>query len=182
MDSICGSSLGSRAGPLTPYAPAAVRAAQAAAVTHRHLRPLILDEAFPAYETAMANLPEEPTPVKLLALTAPQHSLEGMDEDIVDPGLDPTEPQTGATPEISPPPTQQGPVTQTTIPENPTPQTRAEGPLPTAQSIQVTRRQEALAAFLQAPGLPSTSSLNMGDIAFMLHLLLDTPDMLAALS
>ena len=105
-DSICGSSLGPRVGPLTPFAPAAVRAAQAAILTHRHPRLPILDEAVPAYKTALANYPEEPTPVKLPTLTSPQHSPEDMDEDTFDPCLDPTEPQTGATPEISTPPTQ----------------------------------------------------------------------------
>ena len=106
-DFICGTSLGSRVGPLTPFAPVAVRAAQAAALTHRHPRPPILDEAFSAYETAMANLPEEPAPVKLQTLKAPQHSPEDMDAETTEPGLEPIAPQTGGAPGPIPPPKQE---------------------------------------------------------------------------
>jgi len=104
-DSICGIYLGSRAGPLTPSAPVAVRAAQGAALTHRHPRPPFLDEAFPAYETALANLPEELTPMKLPILTTPQPSPEDMDAETTVPGLDPIAPQTYGALETIPPPT-----------------------------------------------------------------------------
>jgi hypothetical protein len=67
-DSICWSSLTSRAGPLTPSAQAAVRAAHAAALTHRHPIPVILEEGFPPYAEALASMPEEPTPVTLPTL------------------------------------------------------------------------------------------------------------------
>ena len=56
-----------RLGPLSPSAPASTSAAHAAALTHRHPLPPILEEAFPEYTNALANLPEEPTPITLPA-------------------------------------------------------------------------------------------------------------------
>ena len=79
-----------RAGPLTPSAPAAVRASQAAALIHRQPRPPILKEVFPTYEAALANLPEKPTPVTLPTLKAPRHSPENMDAEASGTRLDPT--------------------------------------------------------------------------------------------
>ena len=182
MDSICRTSLGSRAGPLTPSTPVAVRAAQAAALTHRHPRPPIMNEAFPIYETALANLPEEPTPVKLPTLKAPQHSPEDLDAETTEPGLDPIAPQTGEALGPISPPTQQKHVDQPEVPISPLPQQSAEGPPSPTQTLPRMRRREILAAFLEAPRLPSASSLSMENIAFLLHLLLDTPERLATLS
>jgi hypothetical protein len=103
MYSICGTSMGSRTGPLTPSAPGAVRAAQAAALTHRHPRPPILDEVFPSYDTALSNLPKESTPLTLPALTTPQHSPEDMDDETTGPSLDPARIPTEGPPEDSGP-------------------------------------------------------------------------------
>ena len=45
-----------------------------------------------------------------------------------------------------------------------------------------TARGSALAAFLQAPSLREPTNLHMGDSAFLLHLLLESPGTLSAIS
>jgi len=50
--------------------------------------PPIMEEVFSTYETALANLPEKPTPVALPALKAPQHSPKDMDAKAAGAGLD----------------------------------------------------------------------------------------------
>jgi len=77
-NSICGSALGSRADPLPPPAPTTSRAAHAVALKQRQPLPPIMGQNFSTYESALANLLEEPTPVTLLALKTPQHSPEDM--------------------------------------------------------------------------------------------------------
>jgi hypothetical protein len=49
-----------------------------------------MEEVFPTYEVALANLQEEPTPVTIPTLKAPQHSPEDMDAKALGTGLDPT--------------------------------------------------------------------------------------------
>ena len=58
----------SRPGPLNPTAPTLTRQAHAGALTAYHPSPLIMEETFPDYQTALASLPEEPNPVTLPAL------------------------------------------------------------------------------------------------------------------
>ena len=78
QDSIYGSVTTSRVGRLTPSVLASAGAAHAAALTHRHPLPPIMEGTFPEYNDALANLPEEPTPITLPAF-GPYANL---DEDI----------------------------------------------------------------------------------------------------
>ena len=64
-DAIYGTPIVDRSGPMIPSAPAPTRAAHAAYLTAHHPTPHIMDEHFPTYATALANLQEEPTPFKL---------------------------------------------------------------------------------------------------------------------
>ena len=50
-----------------------------------------MKEVFPTYESAMANLREDSTPVTLPALKAPQHSPEDADAEDAGAGLDSTQ-------------------------------------------------------------------------------------------
>ena len=68
-DSIYNTSKVTRSGPLTPSAPSLTRQAHKGALTAHHPSPPILEETFPDYQTVLAGLPEEPTPVTLPALT-----------------------------------------------------------------------------------------------------------------
>ena len=106
-----------------------------------------------------------------------------MDTEATEPGLDPTQPPPGGVLEdTGPTPPQTGSENQEGVQHTTLQQPPSTGPPSTDQPLPGTCRQETLTTFLRAPRLPGTSSLFMGDIAFLLHLLLDTPDRLAALS
>jgi hypothetical protein len=70
-----------KAAALTPQATAATRKANAEALIYRHPTPPLLDVVFPAYQTALDNLPEEPTPLTLPALKGCFFQTEDMEDD-----------------------------------------------------------------------------------------------------
>ena len=138
----------------------------------------MLDEVFPTYETALANLREEHIPVTRPILTAPHHSTEDMDAEASGRGLDPTQ----LPADTGPHPPQTGTGNKEGFQKTTLPYPASTRPPIQGLPLLEVRSQEALATFLLNPRLPGTCSLFMGDIAFLLHLLHDTPDRLAALS
>jgi hypothetical protein len=129
---------------------------------------LILDETFPDYQTVLAGLPEEPTPVTLLILTWQFFQPEDMDaKETAIPLADPT-------------------VTHHVAASLPIQTGGATTLLELSTASQLTqaedKRMAALTAFLQAPRIGDAEHMHLEDVSILLHLLLDTPGRLIAFS
>ena len=163
---------------MIPSAPAPTRAAHAAYLTAHHPTPPILDEHFPPYETALANLQEEPTPFKLPVFEGSPFQTDDMEEE--ETGTSAAATTTEGADAAPPHPTAEG---ETPLQPAATATNIAPPGVPAPTTTQEdTDRRSALAAFLRAPSLREPTNLHMGDSAFLLHLLLDSPGTLGAIS
>jgi hypothetical protein len=129
---------------------------------------MIMEVTFPDYQTAMASLPEEPSPFTLPALQGRFFQPYDMDmEGAADPPADPTAIE-GIT----------DPLPMHTTGDTPLPEPQLEPLLPTDAE----ERHAALTAFLTSPRLRDAARIQPGDISLLIHFLLNTPGRLIALS
>jgi hypothetical protein len=142
---------------------------------------------FPAYQTALANLPEEPTPLLLPALKDTFFTMEDMDDDYDEhqtaegAASDPQGVQLQVPPEeanaMAHPAAAQVPPGTPVIPP------AGATPAPTVQQTAARPdRQAVMDAFLQAPNIRDPTNLPLGEIAILLHFLIDSPAQDIALS
>ena len=144
--------------------------------------PPLMDVVFPAYQTALDNLPEEPTPLTLPALEGCFFQTEDMEDDsaqqhpegaidLETPGDHTQNPLEGAIPTVDPAAAQGPPVNSVVTPDGSAPE-----PVALQTLAAGLRRQEALEAFLRAPNLRDPTNLALGEVAILLHFLHDTPE------
>ena len=143
---------------------------------------------FPAYQTALDNLPEEPTPLTLPALQGCFFQPEGMEDDsdrqqreeMAASAAMTTIPQTllaGPNPTVDPAAAHGPPVTPATNLDGSGP-----GPVTQQNSAAELSRLAAMEKFIRAPNLRDPTNLAMGEITILLHFLFDSPERAIALS